>query len=118
MNKQQKSQDLRPENTLPAVQPPETLVQLDADVAALAAEAGELIGDDRVGNDLKFRKGKWTQIVDEEEVKIGVTTPFLVDVLSYKRGWIKWIDKKPVQKIIGRPIDGFISPMRERLDDL
>ena len=104
---------------LPAVQPhtTETLAQLDADVAALAAEARDLTDDVRVGDDLRFKKGKWRKIVGGDETPIGTTTPFVVDVRSYKRGWIKWLDRKPVYKAIGRPIDGFVSPMRERLPD-
>jgi hypothetical protein len=92
-------------------------MQSDADIAALAAEARELTEDIRVGDDLRFKKGNWTKTSDGDATKIGATTPFAVDALSYKRGWIKWIDRKPVFKAIGRPIDGFISPKRERLPD-
>jgi hypothetical protein len=38
-------------------------------------------------------------------------------MLSYRRGWIEWRDRKPVRKIIGRPVDGFVSPMRFQLPD-
>ena len=53
----------------------------------------------------------------DEETKIGATTTFAADMRSYKRGWIKWADRKPVFKAIGRPIDGFVSPTRDRLPD-
>ena len=111
-----KTQNLKTEK-LPAVTSPETLVQLDADLVVLAAEARELTDDIRVGDDLKFRKGKWLKTIDDDEIKIGNTTPFAFDMRSYKRGWIKWVDRKPAYKAIGRPIDGFVSPMRERLPD-
>ena len=131
MAKQQKTQNLETEkeemkpktenSALPAVQPQavttETLVQLDADVAALAAEARDLTDDVRVGDDLRFKKGKWAKNIGDEAIKIGATTPFAVDMRSYKRGWIEWRDRKPVFKAIGRPIDGFVSPVRDRLPD-
>jgi len=131
MTKHQKTQQLKTEkeemkpktesSALPAVQPqaltPETLAQLDADVAALAAEARGLIDDMRVGDDLRFTKGRWHKIVGKKDVAIGTTTPFVVDVHSYKHGWIKWLDRNPVCKAIGRPIDGFVSPARYRVPD-
>jgi hypothetical protein len=127
MTKQQKTQNLKTEKeemkpktentTLPAVQSPETMAQLDADIAALAAEARELTDDVRVGDDLRFKKGKWSKTIGDEASKVSATTPFAVDMRSYKRGWIKWVDRKPVYKAIGRPVDGFVSPMRERLPD-
>jgi len=131
MTKQQKTQTLKMEieemkaetesSALPAVQPQavttETLTQLDADVAALAAEARDLTDDVRVGDDLRFKKGKWAKTIGDETIKIGATTPFAIDMRSYKRGWLKWVDRKPVYKAIGRPIDGFVSPVRDRLPD-
>jgi hypothetical protein len=105
----------QPATELPVVA---TLAQLDADVAALAAEARELSDSFRVGDDLRFKKGAWTKIVGDDDIEIGDTTTFAVDMLSYKRGWIEWRDRKPVRKIIGRPVDGFVSPMRDRLGDL
>ena len=82
----------------------------DADLAALATEARDLNDDTRVGDDLKFTRGKWAQIVGDEKTEISATVPFVVDVLSYRRGVIKWEDRKPTFKIIGRPIDDFVSP--------
>jgi hypothetical protein len=129
MTNQQKTQALKMEkeemklktesSALPAVQPvtTETLAQLDADVAALAAEARDLTDDVRVGDDLRFKKGKWAKTIGDEAIKIGATTPFAVDMRSYKRGWREWRDRKPVRNFIGRPIDGFVSPVRDRLPD-
>lgn len=122
MTKHQKiQQDLKtPETesaTLPVIASSETLAQLDADVAALAAEARELTDDIRVGDDLRFKKGKWAKTVGDKDVEIGATMTFAADVPSYTRGWIEWRDRKPVRKILGRPIDGFVSPVRDRLGD-
>ena len=89
----------------------------DDDLAALATEARDLNDDTRVGDDLRFKKGKWLKIVAEEKREIGKTTSFAVDLRSYQRGWIRWDNKKPTCKLIGRPIDGFVSPVRGRLPD-
>jgi hypothetical protein len=124
MTKQQKTEkaEMKQETgnlALPAVQPytTETLVRLDADLVALAAEARELTDDIPVGDGLRFKKGKWLKTVSEKAIQISATTPFAVDMRSYKRGWLKWVDRKPVYKVIGRPIDGFLSPVRDRLPD-
>jgi hypothetical protein len=115
MTKHTKAQDTKQTALTPVA--PETLAQLDADIAALAAEARELMEDIRIGDDLRFKKGKWAKSVGNEETKIGATTPFGVDMRSYRHGWIKWLDRKPVIKAIGRPIDGFVAPTRDRLPD-
>jgi hypothetical protein len=129
MTKHQKTQVLKTEKpemkpkaespALPTVQPvsPETVAQFDADIAALAAEARELTDDIRVGDDLRFKKEPWTKTIGDKEIGIGATATFAVDTRSYKRGWIKWVDRKPVFKMIGRPIDGFVSPLRSQLPD-
>jgi hypothetical protein len=107
---------------LPAVaaEPP---VPTDADLDALAAAGNDLTAGDFVGTPLKYAKGKWTKpVVKGEEkvvVEIGATETFTVDPRSYACGWVRWWDKKPTVKIgPGRPIDGFISPVRSRLPDL
>lgn len=130
MNKPLKTTDMKPEQqneeqmtTTTEEQPqvlarsPQQVATTDADLAALAAEARELMDDVRVGDDLKFKKGKWLKAIGDEEIEISTTATFVVDVRSYKRGWIKWVDRKPVTKILGRPVDGFVSPVRSRLGD-
>jgi hypothetical protein len=131
MTKHLKTTDVKPEqqneekitmtaqtSTLSPQQPtPATTVDADADLAALASEARELTDDIRVGDDMRFKKGKWTKTVGDKEIEIGATTTFVADVRSYKRGWIKWVDRKPAAKILGRPVDGFVSPVRDRLGD-
>ena len=116
MTKHQKTENLKPEKTENALAP-ETLAQLDADVAALTAEACELTDDVRVGDDLRFKKGKWVKTIGKTDAVVGSTTSFAIDMRSYKRGWIKWLDRKPVFKAIRRPIDGFVSPPRSQLPD-
>jgi len=116
MTKHQKSENLKPKKTENALAP-ETLAQLDPDIVALAVEASELADDVPVGDDLRFTKGKWHKIVGKKDVAVSATTSFAVDMRSYRRGWIKWIDKKPVFKGIGRPVDGFVSPKRNQLPD-
>ena len=93
MAKQQKTQNLETEkeemktktenSTLQAAVTKEMLVQFDADIAALAAEARDLTDDVRVGDDLRFKKGKWAKNIGDEAIKIGTTTPFAVDMRSY-----------------------------------
>jgi hypothetical protein len=90
----------------------------DADLAALTNLARELAQSDIIGLPLKFIKGKWfIKLSKEEERKITATEAFVVDPGSYAEGWYKWKDKKPVVKIIGRRVDGFISPPRNALPD-
>jgi hypothetical protein len=106
---------------MPPSQQPPTIVTddtNDADLAALESEARELSDDIRVGDDLRFKKGKWMKKIGNKEIAITATMSLVVDMRSYKRGWIKWLDKKPVFKFIGRRVDGFISPLRERFGDL
>jgi hypothetical protein len=112
-----KTQNLKTETAKHLPLTSETLAQLDADISALAAEARELSDDFRVGDDLRFKKGEWSKVVDDHKRNIGSTATFVVDMLSYKRGWIKWVDRRPVFKAIGRPVDGFVSPTRDRLGD-
>ena len=50
-------------------------------------------------------------------MKVGATDTFAVDVPSYACGWLQWLNRRPVQKYIYRPIDGFILPTRDRLPD-
>jgi hypothetical protein len=90
----------------------------DADLVALAEAGRDLMAGDFVGIPLKFIKGSWFKLpTKDQRVRVGATDPFIADMLSYAHGWIQWIDRKPVQKHIHRPIDGFILPTRDRLPD-
>ena len=94
------------------------LAPVDADIAALAGAARGLLVNDFVGVPLKFTKGKWTKSVAKDKGEaVGDTAPFVVDILSYACGWVKWENRKPVFKHVFRPVDGFILPPRDRLPD-
>ena len=95
-----------------------TTQNTDADIAALATEARELDDDFRVGYDLKFVKGVWHRRAGDTKIEISSTAPFIADMLSYRRGWICWRDGGKPLKLMGRIVDGFISPVRDRLGDL
>ena len=90
----------------------------DADLLALAGAARGLLVGDFVGIPLKFTKGPWFKLpAKDQKVQVGATDTFVVDALSYACGWVQWLNRKPVQKHICRPVDGFILPARERLPD-
>lgn len=90
----------------------------DADLVALAGAARDLNSNDMVGLPLKFNKGVWLIQEDKDnKIKIGEEDRFCVDMLSYREGWIRWANKKPTHKLMGRRVDGFISPTRDRLPE-
>lgn len=92
--------------------------QDDADLAALAAVGRELAAGDRVGVPLDFKKGRWLKAISKDNiVEIGPTRPFTFDMKSYSCGWHCWRNKKLVHRLVYRPIDGWISPPRDRLPD-
>jgi hypothetical protein len=103
-------------NTPKAQQPTAEINEVD--LAALTNAARELAQSDIIGLPLKFAKGRWLiKLSKEEEHEVTATETFVVDPISYAEGWYKWKDKKPVVKIIGRRVDGFISPPRSALLD-
>ena len=88
---------------------------VDADIAALAGAARNLVTDE---TPLKFVKGRWKTYADKDDPEaVGDTETFVVDMLSYACGWVKWENKRPVQKFIYRPVDGWILPTRDHLPD-
>jgi hypothetical protein len=90
----------------------------DADIAAIGAVARDLLAGDFVGVPLKFQKGKWIKAHGKDNnVQVGATAQFAVDVRSYAFGRIRWENKRPTHKLLGRPIDGFVLPAREPLGD-
>jgi hypothetical protein len=68
------------------------------------------------GTLLKFVKGDW--FIGEDKTEVSPTTPFVANMDEVWRGWIKWEDSKPIDHRIGRVIDHFHVPLREKLDDL
>jgi hypothetical protein len=95
----------------------ETTTVNDNDAAALAAAARDLAPSDFVGLPLKFVKGRWFIKEGNEEIDIGKTDIFVVDPLSYTETIVCWQDKKPMHKIGGRRVDGFVLPPRHLLPD-
>jgi hypothetical protein len=90
----------------------------DDDLAALIGAARDLAQSDIIGLPLKFTKGVWTiKVSKDEDCEVTPTQTFVVDSGSYAEGWYKWENKKPVFKIVGRRVDGFISPPRSALPD-
>jgi hypothetical protein len=113
----------KPEHLTPIETP--TINQVaDADLAALGAAGQEMTAGEFVGTRMNYAKGKWTKIIIQDEQKTAVQLPatasYIVDPLSVAFAWKKWIDKKIAGPPIGpgRPIDGFVLPLREQLGDL
>jgi hypothetical protein len=68
------------------------------------------------GTLLKFVKGDW--LIGEEQEPVAPTATFIVNMEEYWRGWIKWLDKEPVDHRIGRVVDRHRVHLREELGDL
>lgn len=93
--------------------------QISQDELADLGQAERDLGGDIVGQPLKFAKGKWKKgFGKEDEAPVTESAPFIVDMRSYARGWIKWVDRLPVHKLIGRPIDKYPFPERRAFGDL
>lgn len=69
-----------------------------------------------VGRLLKFSKGDWLAGEDEEELPPGTKLVANMDQLMV--GWIKWVDNRPDQQIMGLIIEGYQPPKRASLGDL
>jgi hypothetical protein len=87
------------------------------DLTRLQKSLSGLCGADIVGEPLRFVKGDWIIGVKGDEAKVDATSPFIVDVWSFQHGWIRWWDQQPTHTIMGRPIDGYPFPLREKLPD-
>src|SRR5262249_48535936 len=89
--------------------------ELDSDLAQLAEAAQDLTQGDMVGVVLKFVEGNLLKKNTATFDKVGAVQQFIVDMRSYKRGWIRWEDKKPTHRYVGRVVDRFPLPVRDRL---
>src|SRR5271169_7109405 len=76
-------------------------------------EAEAEVGSD-LGKILKFVDGVYK--VGEDEVEIG--TKFVAQIHQVMRGWVKFENGKPTEKILGKLADGFKMPKREELSDV
>ncbi len=75
-------------------------------IAAQTAITGTLI---------KFSKGDWLLGPDEEPLDVG--TQFTAVMSELQIGWIKWVDSKPEEQIMGKVAEGFQPPRRKDLGD-
>ena len=89
----------------------------DSDLQLLEQAANELVSGDMVGEPLRFIKGIWKKKKDSDFVIVDKLSQFVVDVRSYKHGWMRWQDKRPTHRFMGRKIDGWPLPTRDRLPE-
>ena len=68
-----------------------------------------------VGQLLKFNKGDYLAGENEDEVEEG--TQLVANMDQFMVGWIKWVDNKPEQQIMGPIAEGFQPPRRNTLGD-
>jgi len=93
-----------------------TIISED-DLASIAEAGNDLTAGAMVGDPLKFVKGVWKKRNGDGWVTVSPVQQFVVDVLSYQRGWIRWHEKKPTHRYIGRHVDHFPFPVRSRLPE-
>src|SRR5262245_29845775 len=63
---------------------------------------------------MKFSKGEY--LVEDEEIPLGSKFVAVMDELHV--GWVKWVDQRVEDQVMGRVVDGFRVPQREQLGDL
>jgi len=83
----------------------------DREIDAYDAYVNE--GGANLGKLLKFIKGQY--FIGEEEVESG--TQYAALMFEERRGWVKFVDGKPVDYRIGLVRDGYVPPSRESLGD-
>jgi hypothetical protein len=99
------------------------VVTNDDDLSLIGDAAQSLAGSDMVGEPLRFKQGIWRKKTGSTGDKLKDYTvvkqleQFVVDVLSYKHGWIRWHEKKPTHKFMGRKVDRWPLPKREQLPE-
>jgi len=77
---------------------------------------GDTVGRSNiVGRLLKFSKGDWLAGQDNEEIEEG--TRLTVNMKELLVGWIKWVDSKPAEQIMGPIHEGYKPQKREELGD-
>jgi len=83
----------------------------DREIDAYKAYVNE--GGANFGKLLKFVKGEY--FIGEDEVPMN--TEYAALMFEERRGWVKFVDGKPVDYRIGLVRDGYILPSRESLGD-
>jgi hypothetical protein len=66
------------------------------------------------GRLMKFSKGDYS--VEDEEIPLGSKFVAVMDELHV--GWVKWVDGRVEDQVMGRVHDRFVVPPRENLGDL
>jgi hypothetical protein len=77
---------------------------------ALAVAAAEEGCHDRI---LKFTKGLYS--IGDDAIPEGAR--YIASVDNWTRGWVKFLDRRPVEQRVGRVVDGFVVPGRDELGD-
>jgi len=67
------------------------------------------------GTLIKFNKGDWVT-GDDEDLEENIELVCNMDQLFV--GWIKWLDQRPTEQIMGRVVDCYQAPRRNELGDL
>src|SRR5688500_6541123 len=65
------------------------------------------------GDFLKFAKGEWLKGQNDDEVELG--TRLAANMAELSIGWIRWEDKKPVERRMGLLAQGFVPEKRPDL---
>lgn len=108
-------EDRGEDDNLPATQQPEARSLASAsDRNAFEAYGDQVSSKMLVGTLLKFNKGDWIK-GEDEDVEIG--TKFVANMEQLMIGWIKWVDNRPDQQIMGAVVDRFQAPRRDTLGD-
>lgn len=110
---QDNSVDTGEDDNLPATQETRSLVA-EGDRNAFEAYGDQVSTKMLVGTLLKFNKGDWIK-GDDEDVDVG--TKFVANMDQLMVGWIKWVDNRPDQQIMGAVVDRFQPPRRNTLGD-
>lgn len=103
-----------PAETLPAAPQQRSLGGVN-DRNAFEAYGDQASQRSIVGTLLKFSKGDWLAGEDQEDVEVG--TKYVANMDQLMVGWIKWVDNKPVEQIMGPVAEGFQPPRRNTLGD-
>ncbi len=82
---------------------------------AFEAYGDQFAGRFIVGQLLKFNKGDWLCGEDDEEIEEG--TEYTCNMNQLMIGWIKWVDNKPAEQLMGPLASGFRPARREELGD-
>lgn len=65
------------------------------------------------GDFLKFSKGEWLKGQNDDEVALG--TRLAANMAELSIGWIRWEDKKPVERRMGLLAQGYVPEKRPEL---